>query len=146
MRLTKIDLKNLVAVGHQDGQLGLLIDRGDEIEYVEIPAPEAAYEGLTQVADFANDNLPKLTPTVNRRLQLTGSQPLAMLPVNSSMANAVGYDASQQILQVEYSNGSVYEYSDIDAQTWESLQATDSIGRFINHNIKGHYPSKRMKD
>ncbi len=47
MRLTKIDLSNLVAVGHQDGQLGLLIDRGDEIEYLEIPAPEAAYEGLT---------------------------------------------------------------------------------------------------
>ena len=146
MRLTKIDLRNLVAVGHQDGQLGLLIDRGDEIEYLEIPAPEAAYQGLTQVADFANDNLPKLTPTVNRRLQLTGAQPIAMLPVNSSMANAVGYDPSQQVLQVEYSNGSVYEYSDIDTETWESLQTTDSIGRFINQNIKGQYQSKRIKN
>lgn len=32
MRLSKIDLSNIVAVGHSDGYLGLLIDRGEEIE------------------------------------------------------------------------------------------------------------------
>lgn len=30
MRLSKIDLSSIVAVGHSDGYLGLLIDRGEE--------------------------------------------------------------------------------------------------------------------
>ena len=49
MRLSKIDLSKIVAVGHADGYLGLLIDRGEEVEYIEIPAPNAAYQGLQQV-------------------------------------------------------------------------------------------------
>lgn len=49
MRLSKIDLSKIVAVGHSDGYLGLLIDRGEEVEYIEITAPNAAYQGLQQV-------------------------------------------------------------------------------------------------
>lgn len=37
MKLTKIDLSRIVAAGHNGVQLGLLIDRGEEIEYIEIP-------------------------------------------------------------------------------------------------------------
>lgn len=55
MKLNKIDLKNIIAVGHAQEQLALLIDRGNAIEYLEIPAPRAAYEGLQQVADYIND-------------------------------------------------------------------------------------------
>jgi hypothetical protein len=46
MKLNKIDLKNIIAVGHDQDQLALLIDRGNAIEYLEIPPPRAAYEGL----------------------------------------------------------------------------------------------------
>ncbi len=46
MKLNKINLKNVIAVGHEQDQLVLLIDRENEIEYLEIPSPRAAYEGL----------------------------------------------------------------------------------------------------
>lgn len=46
MKLSKIDLSNILAVGHSNGQLGLLIDRGEAIEFIEITAPEAALHGL----------------------------------------------------------------------------------------------------
>ena len=55
MKLTKIDLSGVVAIAHNNGQLGVLIDRGEEIEYIEIPAPEAAYDGLQQLSNFANN-------------------------------------------------------------------------------------------
>ncbi len=55
MKLTKIDLSQIVAVGHNNGQLGLLIDRGEEIDYIEIPAPKVAYDGLQSVSNFANN-------------------------------------------------------------------------------------------
>jgi hypothetical protein len=55
MKLNKINLKNVIAVGHEPDRLALLIDRGNAIEYLEIPAPRAAYEGLQQVADYINE-------------------------------------------------------------------------------------------
>ena len=54
MKLSKIDLSNVLAVGHSNGQLGLLIDRDSEIEFIEIAAPEAAMHGLQMVDFIAN--------------------------------------------------------------------------------------------
>lgn len=138
MRLSKIDLSNIVAVGHADGYLSLLVDRGDEIEYIEIPAPFAAYQGLQQVSSLAASPLPTELPVVR--------QPLAMLPVSSSMARAVGYDDESQLLQIEFNSGSVYQYEGVNPQTWESLQTTDSTGRFFNSEIKGNYQCRRVDE
>ena len=135
MKLSKIDLSNLVAVGHSDGYLGLLIDRGDELEYVEIPAPVAAYQGLQQVDSLAASETASLP---------AACEPLAMQPVNSSMAKAIGYDCDRQTLQIEFNNGSVYQYTQVEQETWESLQTTDSTGRFFNSEIKGNYHCQRV--
>ena len=55
MKMNKIDLTSIVAVGHEDGYLALLIDRGDEMEYIEVPAPADAYFGLQGVAELADE-------------------------------------------------------------------------------------------
>lgn len=55
MKMNKIDLSSIVAVGHEDGYLALLIDRGDEMEYIEVPAPADAYFGLQGVAELADE-------------------------------------------------------------------------------------------
>ncbi|MEO1186031.1 MAG: KTSC domain-containing protein, partial [Cyanobacteria bacterium J06636_27] len=52
-----------------------------------------------------------------------------MLPVASSMASAIGYDSDSEVLQIEFNNGAVYEYSDIDEDTWEDLYASDAVGK-----------------
>lgn len=132
MKLSKIDLSNLVAVSHCDGYLGLLIDRGEEMEYIEVPAPNAAYQGLQQV----NSLVAPLAP-------LPPIEQPAMQPVNSSMAKAIGYDRTAQTLQVEFNNGSIYEYAGVEQETWESLQTADSIGKFYNSQIKGKYQCDR---
>lgn len=134
MRLSKIDLSNIVAVGHSDGNLGLLIDRGEEIEYIEIPAPQAAYQGLQQVNSLA----------ASQSVIPPGQKQLTMQPVNSAMAKAVGYDRTCETLQVEFNNGSVYQYSGVEQETWESLQTADSTGRFFNREIKGKYECDRV--
>lgn len=54
MKLNKIDIKNMIAVGDDQADFILLIERGNEIEPLEISAPQAAYEGLQQVSDSAN--------------------------------------------------------------------------------------------
>jgi len=136
MKLSKIDLSNLVAISHCDGYLQLLLDKGDEFEFLEIPAPIQAYEGLQELNEIvaeANALLPQ-------------EEPIAMLPVNSSMATAVGYDSNEQVLQVEFYNGTVYQYSGVETETWEDLQLADSIGKFFNQEIKGRYECERLDD
>ena len=121
MKLTKVDLSSLKAIAHDDDGLKLLIERDNEIEYIEIPAPLAAYEGLQLRASFE------------------------MLPACSAMAAQVGYDPDREILQIEFNNGAVYQYSEVEPEIWEDLQSTDSIGSFYNHEIKGYYPSLKIE-
>ncbi|MDJ0736581.1 MAG: KTSC domain-containing protein [Nostocaceae cyanobacterium] len=129
MKLSKLDLGNVVAIAHSDGNLQLLLDLGDEIELLEIPAPIEAYEGLQHLNDIVAESVEEAWE----------EEEIAMLPVNSSMANALGYDDEKQILQLEFHDGSVYQYSGIDDDTWEDLHQADSVGRFFHNEIKGKY-------
>lgn len=144
MRLTKIDLSNLVAISHDGGYLGLVIDRGDSLDVIEIPAPVAAYEGLQQLDAIVSVDVPLLAAAVNFN-QLPGvEQAINMQPIASRMAEAVGYDPDRNLLQIEFKSGSVYQYEDVDVATWTALQASDSAGRFFNGRIKGQYRSSQV--
>ncbi|MFN6500666.1 MAG: KTSC domain-containing protein [Nostoc sp. DedQUE01] len=134
MRLSKVDLSSLVAIAHSEGYLQLLLDRGNELEFLEIPAPIQAYEGLQEL----NEVIAETTALAFEE------EPIAMLPVSSSMAAAVGYDRDEQILQVEFQNGAIYQYLGVDEDTWEDLHASDSIGSFFNQEIKGRYECERL--
>ena len=134
MKLSKVDLSSLVAIAHSDGYLQLLLDRGDELEFLEIPAPVQAYEGLQEL----NEAIAQ-TPALPFK-----EEPIAMLPVSSSMAIAVGYDHDEHILQVEFQNGGVYQYLGVDEDTWSDLHSSNSIGSFFNQAIKGRYDCDRL--
>ena len=143
MKLTKVDLSSIVAIGHTGNQLGVLINRGQELEYIEIEAPANAYQGLQQIAYIANDAVASL-PLSSKSLKLSRKQPISMMPVKSTMANAVGYDSQQKVLQVEFVNGTTYQYSDVEPELWESLQEAPSTGKFYNAAIKGHYSCQKL--
>jgi KTSC domain len=146
MEFIKIDLSNVLAITHDDDFLGLVIDRGDSIEVLEIPAPVAAFEGLRQLNAIVSDEDGALSETADF-YQLPGVEPeIPMLPFQSTMANAVGYNPDHQILQIEFKNGSVYQYEDVDEETWEAMRDNASPGRFYNRQIKGHYPSRRLDE
>ncbi|MEH1908181.1 MAG: KTSC domain-containing protein [Nostoc sp.] len=134
MKLSKVDLSSLVAIAHSDGYLQLLLDRGDELEFLEIPAPIQAYEGLQEL----NEVIAETT------LLPFEEEPIVMLPVISSMAMAVGYDRNEQILQVEFQSGAVYQYLGVDKDTWQDFHSSDSIGSFFNQEIKGKYDCDRL--
>jgi hypothetical protein len=133
MKLSRLNLGSVIAVAHIDGHLQLLLNRGDELELLEIPAPVAAFEGLRELNEM-----------------VACSEPIAMLPVNSSMANAIGYEESDKrslmpkayrILQVEFRNGVTYQYAGVEPEIWQELHETNSIGRYFNNQIRGNYDS-----
>jgi len=134
MKLSKVDLSSVVAIAHSDGYLQLLLDRGEELEFLEVPAPVEAYEGLQHLNEIVAETA--ALPIIE--------EPIAMLPVSSSMALTVGYSESDRILQVEFQSGAVYQYSEVEPETWEDLNTSDSIGKFFNQEVKGRYESERI--
>lgn len=53
-------------------------------------------------------------------------------PVKSSYLAAIGYDAAAQTLDVEFKTGRVYRYQEFTPEMWAELQASESVGRYIN--------------
>ena len=60
-------------------------------------------------------------------------------PVTSSNVARVGYDANTMTLEVEFQNGSVYQYFDVPEVEYQGLMTADSVGKHLNQNIKNNY-------
>ncbi len=69
---------------------------------------------------------------------------IARTPVQSSNVLSVGYDEETQTLEIEYKDGSVYQYYNVPASVYSELLATSSVGRFIHQYIKNAYPFARV--
>jgi hypothetical protein len=67
-----------------------------------------------------------------------------MIPVDSSNVAAVGYDAEEQEIYVEFLGSGVYKYSGPDQQTFDELLGAPSVGSFLNRAIKPNYPYTRL--
>lgn len=60
-------------------------------------------------------------------------------PVTSSSLATVGYDDATQTLEVEFTNGHVYQYFDVPQSVFDSLLGSESLGAFFNAEIRGSY-------
>lgn len=59
--------------------------------------------------------------------------------VESSNIASIGYDEASRTLEVEFLNGSVYEYSGVPPEEHRGLMDAGSHGKYLNANIKGRY-------
>ena len=62
-----------------------------------------------------------------------------MTPVSSSAVDKVGYDAPRRLLRLMYTNGRVYDYFDVPPNIYDELLQAESVGEFVNLEIKPHY-------
>ncbi len=65
-------------------------------------------------------------------------------PVASTNIASVGYDGPSETLEVEFSNGTVYQYYNVGADLYEQLMQSTSKGQFLNTYIKNAYPYSRV--
>lgn len=64
--------------------------------------------------------------------------------VASSNIASIGYDDLNETLEVEFLNGSVYQYYNVVKNMHDQLMQTGSKGRFLNTYIKNAYPYSRV--
>ncbi len=64
--------------------------------------------------------------------------------VSSSNIASIGYDEATETLEVEFLNGSIYQYYNIPTGLYEQLMQEGSKGRFLHVYIKNAYPYSRV--
>lgn len=54
------------------------------------------------------------------------------------------YDRTTDTLQVDFVDGSTYEYMNVPPQTHRAFQSAGSKGEFFARQIRGRYPYERV--
>ena len=64
--------------------------------------------------------------------------------VDSSNLASIGYDAENEILEVEFKHGGIYQYFGVPENAYEELMNADSQGVYFSANIKNEYEFEKM--
>jgi hypothetical protein len=67
-----------------------------------------------------------------------------LIPVESSMIQAVGYDAKTRQLEVLFNSGQTYCYEGVPQEVYDGLMAADSKGQYMRAAIIDVYPDYRV--
>ena len=59
---------------------------------------------------------------------------------SSDEVESVGYDSNEKVLEVEFPNGSVYQYYDVPPSEYKKLMQAECIHRHLNVKVKCAYP------
>lgn len=65
-------------------------------------------------------------------------------PVASSSLVSVGYDEQAQTLEIEFNNGGIYQYYNINSGLFEQFMQAPSKGQFLHVYIKNAYAYSRV--
>src|SRR5438045_9454012 len=63
----------------------------------------------------------------------------------STVIASIGYSKRRHILEIEFVNGAVYRYLEVAPSVYRDLITADSKARYYDTNIKGNYPSVRVR-
>ena len=66
--------------------------------------------------------------------------------VTSSNLVSVGYDPESQVLEVEFKNGTVYQYEGVPRFAYTDLIQAQSPGSYFNANIRPQYPFVKVSE
>jgi len=64
--------------------------------------------------------------------------------VNSSKIRSVGYDEKSQVLEVEFSNGQVYQYVKVYPEVYRRFMAAPNPASFYDDKIAEEYTGRRV--
>lgn len=65
--------------------------------------------------------------------------------VNASTIRSVGYDARARVLEVEFSSGSVMQYSGVSEEIYRGLMNAPSPGSYFRDRIEEDYAARRLR-
>ena len=81
------------------------------------------------------------TDLIDENKSVVRTSVINRLPVKSSNIATIGYNETSKLLEVEFSNGAVYQYTDVPANIYQELMSASSHGRYFDAHVKkaGYY-------
>ena len=64
--------------------------------------------------------------------------------VNSTAIRNIGYDPKRLILEVEFHNGTIYQYMNVPGNVHNTIMHHESQGRYLNMEVAKRYKYKRI--
>jgi hypothetical protein len=68
-----------------------------------------------------------------------------MIAVSSSNVESIGYDETNQLLYVRFTNNTAYVYKGVPVGEFDGLLNAPSIGSYLHRNIKNLFPYERVE-
>lgn len=65
--------------------------------------------------------------------------------VSASNIRSVGYDARNRVLEVEFTNGGITQYSGVSDEVHRRLMNAPSPGSYFHDNIVENFTAKRVR-
>lgn len=84
----------------------------------------------------ASDRTPDATGIVSR---------IKREPVQSTAIASVGYSRRLHALEIEFKNGAIYRYLEVDRSTYHGLMSAPSKTRFYHEKIRSKYRSLHVR-
>ena len=66
------------------------------------------------------------------------------IPVDSSCVRSVGYDPTRLTLEVEFRNGTVFEFRGVRPEHHRALMDAPSVGKHFQNHVRGRDQSRRL--
>ncbi|MDJ0508964.1 MAG: KTSC domain-containing protein [Crocosphaera sp.] len=154
MQLFKLDLTKVKAIGHDGnvplGTLQILLENEEgNLEIKSVPAPLQALEGIkliSKLAEGENVEVP-IVPEPNPEELLDNITMIATDTLacgGSSNIKAIGYESSKKVLQIDFYSNTRYRYFDVPFTVFSKFFKSESVGKFLNREIKVYYECKRV--
>lgn len=65
--------------------------------------------------------------------------------VTSDTIKSVGYSTLSGTLEIEFTNGSLYQYSDVPEPFYRELMAAPSHGTYFNEHVREWYHFRKIR-
>lgn len=65
--------------------------------------------------------------------------------VRSTNIRSVGYETKAKLLEIEFQDGRVYQYSNVPESVYQDLIVAKSTGKFFHQYIKSNYRFVRVR-
>lgn len=68
---------------------------------------------------------------------------MEMKKINAGKLRAIGYDARERILRVEFDDGSAIDYDAVGLEVWRKLSSSGSPWSYYRDNIEEEFSGRR---
>jgi hypothetical protein len=68
---------------------------------------------------------------------------MEMKRINAGKLRAIGYDARERMLRVEFDDGTAIDYSNVGTEVWRKLSTSGAAWSYYRDNIEEEFTGRR---